>query len=531
MDLLGSGDKERTREPVADSLQSLTESEALFRAAFEQAVVGMALRTLGTREPRWLRVNQYLCDMLGYTQEEFLNMPPVEINPPEDRAEAIARTQMLERGDVGNQVREKRYLHKNGSIVHVSVSRTVLRDKDGRPTCTLSVVRDITYRVHTEVQLRVVAGVFAHAVEGIVIADRAKNVILVNPAFTRMTGYEAEEVVGKPVRALAKGWRTPELHDDVWKVVAQAGVWEGDIWDWKKGREPYCAHLSVSVIPDNEGKPNQYCMIFMHITAHKIAEGKLLQLNAELEKRVAQRTADLGLVNQELEAFSFSVSHDLRAPLRAVRGFGKLLRGALDKEEPDEEAVFAYLQKIEDGAERMENLIRDLLDLSSLSRQDLHRKAMDVSAAAESELSQLRDAHRERRVACSVMPGMTADADPGLLRIVLQNLVGNAWKFTAGAESARIDIGCERINGEDVFFVRDNGAGFDMRYAAKLFAPFQRLHRRDEFEGSGIGLSIVQRIVSRHGGRVWAQAQLGAGATFFFTVGSSAEAVDAEKKM
>jgi light-regulated signal transduction histidine kinase (bacteriophytochrome) len=239
----------------------------------------------------------------------------------------------------------------------------------------------------------------------------------------------------------------------------------------------------------------------------------LEQRNAELEKRTAQ----LEQANLELDAFSYSVSHDLRAPLRAVDGFSQALLE--DCQESLGEEGQAYLSRIRMGVQRMAQLIDDLLNLSRLNRTELHPEAADLSGLFGQVAAHLAGADPGRRVECTIQPGMLAQADPHLLRVVAENLLGNAWKFTSKRTDARVEAG-ETVGpqGERAVFVRDNGAGFAMAYADKLFKPFQRLHRADEFEGTGIGLATVQRIIHRHGGRVWAEAEPGLGATFYFSL-------------
>jgi signal transduction histidine kinase len=241
----------------------------------------------------------------------------------------------------------------------------------------------------------------------------------------------------------------------------------------------------------------------------------LEQARSELEKRVELRTRELAASNKELEAFSYSVSHDLRAPLRAIDGFSKAL---LDHSVANlDEKGRHYLQRVRAGTRRMSDLIDDMLGLARISRKDLARQRIDLSAIAGRVAAELAGRHSGHPVQVVVEPGLTATGDSGLVEVLLENLMGNAWKFSSRKEDPRVQVG--RMNGEGrVFYVRDNGAGFDMAYADKLFGAFQRLHSDSEFEGTGIGLATVQRIVNRHGGRVWAEGEPGKGASFYFTL-------------
>ncbi len=257
------------------------------------------------------------------------------------------------------------------------------------------------------------------------------------------------------------------------------------------------------------------------VTERLRTERRILEINANLESLVQQRTRELETMNRELEAFSYSVSHDLRAPLRVIDGFsqalvedyGQILEGKGSK----------YLSRIRATTQRMGLLIDDLITLARVSRRSVKREPVDISALAAQVLRELREKDKTRKVEVEIAPGLVASADASLVKIVLDNLMGNAWKFTGRTATPRIEVFQVPGRGVPVFCVRDNGAGFDMQYAGKLFGAFQRLHAESEFSGTGIGLATVQRIVTLHGGRIWAEAAVDRGAAFCFTLTTGAE--------
>lgn len=262
----------------------------------------------------------------------------------------------------------------------------------------------------------------------------------------------------------------------------------------------------------------------LDIVARRKAEEEVNRLNAVLDQRVRQRTADLEAANKELAAFSYSVSHDLRAPLRRIEGFGRILVEEYS-ERLDERAI-RYLDRMRAGSQEMGDMIDSFLKLSRATRGDLNLEALDLSKMAAEIAERLAEAMPERKVSVEIQPGLAVEGDPRLMRVVLENLIGNAWKYTRDREQPLIRFGTTENDGHPMFFVADNGAGFDMSLAKRLFTPFQRLHRPEEFEGTGIGLATVQRILARHGGRLWGEGALGVGATFTFSCWDGAE-VDA----
>ena len=280
----------------------------------------------------------------------------------------------------------------------------------------------------------------------------------------------------------------------------------------------FWAHLESRPQRATDNETLSSWVTFTDVDAQVAAADEIRRLNAELEKRVVTRTAELVAVTKELEAFAYSASHDLRAPLRAIDGFSAMvMEDAADALGPED---VRHLERVRAAAQRMGCLIDDLLGLSRVARRDLYRERIDVSALAREVADELLAEHEARVVEVVIAPDMAADADPRLLRVILHNLLDNAWKFTAKHEAARVEVGVTDADGERALFVRDDGAGFDPDYAEHLFGAFQRMHTAEEFEGDGIGLAMVQRLVNRHGGTAWAESQVEQGATFFFTLPS-----------
>ncbi|RNC68400.1 MAG: HAMP domain-containing protein [Desulfuromonadales bacterium] len=275
--------------------------------------------------------------------------------------------------------------------------------------------------------------------------------------------------------------------------------------------------ISASPLRDASGEIVAGIEVVRDITDRKRAELQIQTLNAELEKRVGERTEELRHSVREMETFCYTVSHDLRTPLRGIHGFSSILQ----QEYADrlDEGGREFLRRIAAAASRMGELIDDLLEMSRVSRDELSWEPVDLSALAGAIAAELRQSHPVREVDFVIAQGLTVSGDSSLLKAALENLMYNAWKFSSREQHALIEVGSRVEGGERIFFVRDNGVGFDMRYADKLFLPFHRLHAAEGFEGTGIGLATVQRIIQRHGGRIWAQGEPGKGATFFFVLG------------
>jgi PAS domain S-box-containing protein len=362
---------------------------------------------------------------------------------------------------------------------------------------------------------------FEHGAVGLHWVGPEGHILRANQAELALLGYSREEYVGQHI---AQFHADPEVIEDILRRLSANETlhnYEARL----RCKDGSIKHVLIdsNVFWENGQFIHTRCFT-RDISANKQleeerrkAEEEIRTLNAELEERVAKRTMQLEAANQELEAFSYSVSHDLRAPLRSIDGFSQILledySKQLDTEGQD------YLQRTRAAAQHMAQLIDDLLNLSRVTRSDMRRERVDLSALAETITAELQQAHPDQAVACIIASGLIAEGDAHLLRIVLENLFSNAWKFTSRHPRAHLEFGSIlQPDGRLAYFMRDDGAGFDMAYADKLFGAFQRLHGTTEFPGTGIGLATVQRIIHRHGGRIWAEAAPEKGATFYFTL-------------
>lgn len=354
--------------------------------------------------------------------------------------------------------------------------------------------------------------------DAIFVHDAATGAILdVNQRTCELYGYSRAEILARDSGALSAG-EPPYDQATALERMRQAAAGTPQVFEWQaRSKAGEVFPIEVGIRRAVLGGQARLLVTARDIRERKSAEAEIRALNAALEQRVIERTAELSAANHDLESFAYSVSHDLRAPLRSIDGFSKALiedyGDKIDAEGQD------FLNRVRAEAQRMGALIDDMLKLARVVRTELRRESVDITTLAREVEAALRQAAPERRVEVAIQEGMTAEADAQLVRIALTNLMGNAWKFTARRADARIEVGAVQEQGvTPVFYVKDNGAGFDMAYAKKLFTPFERLHTDKEFAGSGIGLATVQRVVSRHGGRVWAEGAVGRGATFFWTL-------------
>jgi PAS domain S-box-containing protein len=348
-----------------------------------------------------------------------------------------------------------------------------------------------------------------------------------NAGAERIFGYSAAEMLGQPIRHLLSPDR-PEEETLILEQVRGGAIRRYETMRIRKDGGPIDISLTVSPIKSASGDIIGISSIARDITERKRAEAEIQQLNAELEKRVLERTAELTAANKELESFTYSVAHDLRAPLRHIDAFSKMLHEDFAPLLPQE--VKHYLDNIRASAGKMSVLVDDLLNLARVGRQELRRQPTPLGRLVDEVRAELQQETAGRKLEWHIDPLPAVECDPGLMKQVFANLLSNAVKYTRPRPVAVIQVGYRRANGGMAVFVRDNGVGFNMKYADKLFGVFQRFHRAEEFEGTGVGLATVERIVRKHGGHIWADAVVGQGATFFFTVAGLEQAADTEQQ-
>jgi PAS domain S-box-containing protein len=468
--------------------------------------------------------NEQACHLLACGRDDILGHVLMDFSPPrqpDGRDSAEAAQQHIEAAFAGNtQTFRWQNCRKDNVLVDTEISMKA-NEIGGRRILLLS-MSDITERKHVEAELREsearFRSIFEFAAAGMAIVTLQGKMLQVNPAACRIFGYTEQEFLKQTSRTLTHPADLEFSDRHYQKLIAGKSKFvDFEKRYLRKDGSVIWGHTTGAVVCDSNNRPIYIVSLIQEVTERKLAEEELVKLNQELEMRVSERTRELELANREMESFTYSVSHDLRAPLRAIDGFSEaLLEDYADKLDDDGKTYLRYLR---DGSRDMSELIDGLLTLSCSTRGELMREQVDLSVLAKSVLAELYRAEPERQVSAQVAEDMWVDADARLLKAVLKNLLGNAWKYSSQESDSCIEVGVKEQEGRSVYFVKDNGAGFDMTFADKLFIPFHRLHRADEFSGTGIGLATVERIIHRHGGSVWAESAVGEGATFFFTLG------------
>ena len=512
---------------------ALRESEALYRQAIEvaNAVPYHQAYHVNGKSVDYDFIGEGIFQITGYKPEEFneaLWDSLIQESILLDDLVGYSWLEAIERVRSGVSPVWKcnhRIRARDGKIRWVFEAAVELRDENGVSHGSIGMFQDITERKQAEDALRESESALKQAQRvahvGSWLWDIQANRLEWSDEMYRIFGYKKENFSGRLDEVMAQAIH-PDDRAEVEKLNISVIREKKPIpMEYRVVRPDKTIRIvwaeAGQFILDKQGNPAILTGIVQDITERKQAEEEIRKLNAELEQRVIERTAQLENTNKELEAFSYSVSHDLRAPLRGIDGWSQALLE--DYHDRLDEQGRQYIDRVRSEAQRMGHLIDDMLKLSRLTRAEMIKEQVDLSALVQTIAERLQTADPLRKVDFIIQAGLTAEGDFYLLEIMLTNLLGNAFKFTAKCEKAVIEFGQTESEDQLVFFVRDNGAGFDMTYSRKLFGAFQRMHKASEFPGTGIGLATVQRIIHRHGGHVWAEAEVDRGATFYFTLG------------
>jgi len=519
---------------------ALRSNEAKFRMFIEQASEGFALMDEQGTVIEW---NQAETKITGLNREEVVGKSFWEVIFPllsvEEKNSAFL--EQYRRNFINALADEQspmfggpieRVFHKPDGEAHF-IRQALFPIKTETGHLIGAIVSDVTQRKLDEISLQESEEKFRafmqQALDGFILIDETGNIIEINKGAEALTGLAYQDVINHPAWEIMVRFVPPEQRSQAYRDWAKDLMCMG----LDTGESPIFTHpfegilyrsssektyIRQAAFPIKTNLGYRIGIIVSDITERKLAEDEIRLLNAELEKRVEERTAQLTTMNQELESFSYSVSHDLRSPLRSINGFSQVLLEEYPGK-PIDDAGLAYLNRIRRATEHMGQLIDDLLNLSQISRSGVHMGKVDLVRLAREMMEDLRQTDPEREVDVILPASLVVWADQNMMRIVVNNLLDNAWKYTRNTHSAVIEMGCLQQESGPVYFIRDNGAGFDMTFSDKLFGPFQRLHSSTEFEGTGIGLAIVKRIIHRHGGTIWAEGMINRGATFYFKLG------------
>jgi len=468
--------------------------------------------------------NQACVNLTGYTAAEAVGRTAWDFMLP---GQQVTQAQQ----NFARQMEERRPFHfenkwvtRSGQVRQIEWNNNFILDANGQVRFIIDTGQDVTEKKRIETALfeseKLFHSVFEQAATAILIADSRARLVDFNQRLCDMLGYSREELLGRSINDFGYVDDIEKNRADALKLLS--GMETKSIWEKRYIRKDGAILWTLSgvtLLCDDLGQPKMFIAIMEDITDRKSTEMKLTELNAGLEKRVKERTHELELINKELEAFNYSVSHDLRAPLRSMSGFAQALWEDYGKLLPEEGR--GYIQRIEISTQRMEDLIDDLLKLSRLGHKPVERLKIHPAKIAALVWEELKEDVGERSIRFKVGKIPACMADPVLLKQVYTNLISNSIKYTRPRPVAEITLGSTVKDGQVILWIKDNGVGFDMQYADKLFGIFQRLHSGFEFEGMGVGLAIVQRIIFRHHGSIWAEAAPDAGASFYFTLQSN----------
>ncbi len=513
---------EMQNETMRETLAKLEDSRQMYVDLYDTIPVG---HVTVDRDGLILRANLSLADVLGTPRDSLIGRSMTALVDKDDQdAYYLLRRRLLATAQPQEAV--FRLVDADGRTFWVQARAVTTGPGAATPGACEIALTDVTARIEAEEDLKTASreldALYNHAPCAYHSLDADGLFTRVNDTELSWLGYSRDEMVGRmhfPDILTPDGLPTFAVNFPEFK--RRGFVYGLEFVLKRKDGTTIPALLNSVAIKDSGGRFLYSLSTMVDIAAITRAHDEIRRLNVTLEDRVVQRTTELTASIGELESFAYSVAHDLRAPLRALDGFSRMLLD--DYGDGLDATAREYLGRIREADQNMAALIDGLLELSRLTRSELRRQTVDLSELACEIVAELREAAPDRRVEVAVGVGLQAHADRDLTRVLLANLIGNAWKFTSKHECAKIEVGAVVNEGERVFFVRDDGAGFDMRYVDKLFGAFERLHAADEFEGTGIGLATVQRIVHRHGGRAWAEGALDKGATFWFTLPDDAD--------
>ena len=501
--------------------RDLNISRERYLNTFEHAAAGITRVGL---QGELMEVNQTFCDMVGYSKEALLAMDFLQVTLPDDLERNLKLFQETLAGKHDQYTIEKRYRHRLGHVIWGQVTVALVRTAEGAPDYLIAVVQNVSQQKATEASLRRSERLMqqAQAVAGFITweADIAQQRF-------RSFGHDMSKVdfPGSEFGIEQVLWRThPDDAEKLTQEWTQAIKGRGHFVGTYRGRPGSPVRwyfVRADFERDADGRAVRAFGITQDISARKETKLEVQRLNASLEQRIQERTLELKRAYGELESYSYAVAHDLRSPLRIINGFAQ----ALEEDNPGlEESSLIHIHRIKSSSRKMGLLIDGLLQLSKFARGDIHRQPINLSFIATRLMHDLQQTQPERRVEWTIEPNLHTEADPALIEALLQNLLSNAWKYTEQTPQAKIHFCQQLIDGERRYCVSDNGAGFDMARADKLFQPFQRLHMPHEFDGLGVGLATARRIVQRHGGELHAQGKPGEGARFCFTLPAPASA-------
>lgn len=449
----------------------------------------------------------------GYTEAEILKMTVLDIKRGFTVEPFRKLVQPLLDRTQPSLTFETIHRHKDGHDIPVEVYLQ-LQLEEGREPRFISIVRDITESKHTQKVLAdFKAALDEHAI--VAIADAHGTITYVNNKFCEISKYSREELIGQNHPIVDPGMNPKAFIRELWQTIFSERTWKGEVQNRAKDGSSYWVDTTIVPFLGPDGKPSQYIAIQADITTRKQAEIEIVKLNEHLR----QRAAELETLNKELEAFSYSVAHDLRAPLRHIDGYAALLTHSSGSALDDRSRK--YLNTIARSAKELGTLMDELLVFSKMGRSEIFKKSISLGQLVGNAVSQLDQDAQGRSISWNIGALPQVRGDPAMLQLVMINLLSNALKYTRTRAHAEIEMGHYHHSGEVVVFVRDNGVGFDMRYVHKLFGVFQRLHSAKDFEGTGIGLANVRRIIHRHGGKTWAEGVVEGGASFYFSLPSS----------